>query len=316
MKNMVMFKKDENAWVTYIKSRIKSNLNFIAIAEGSTGIGKSWAMLSLANQIDPDFSISQVAFSFQEVMEILNADWFKKKKWKIIFFDEPQTDISNRAWQSLTNRLLNYLVSTFRHQNVILLFATPYADFIDSQTQKLLHCKFVVKGHSRKTKLTVVRPKLQQYNSQMKKYYNHSLMVSSKQGVFKMTHLLLEKPPKKIIDPYEEKKKEFTSNLNREILEQLNRVKEKNKPSKPVEEGVVPFHLLNPVDQEAYHYIVKHPNQFMKDYAKQLNVYPTKISRLFKRCDKLEINIRKFLKKHTEFSKKKVLTATPQSALT
>jgi len=40
MKNMVMYKKGEDSWVRYIKARINSNLNFIAIAEGSTGIGK------------------------------------------------------------------------------------------------------------------------------------------------------------------------------------------------------------------------------------------------------------------------------------
>jgi len=37
MKNMVMFKKGKDAWINYIKKRIRSNLNFIAIAEGSTG---------------------------------------------------------------------------------------------------------------------------------------------------------------------------------------------------------------------------------------------------------------------------------------
>lgn len=222
MKNLVMWKKDQHAWVTYIKARINSNLNFIAIAEGSTGIGKSWAMLSVAHSIDPDFNVSQVAFSFREVMEILNDKDFKKKKWKVIFFDEPQTEISNRAWQGLTNKLLNYLISTFRHQNVIFLMATPYADFIDSQTQKMIHCKLEVKGHSRKTLLTTIRPKLQQWNSNMKKYYYHSLMVSSKMGVFKMTQWKVIKPPQHLITPYEKKKTQFTAGLNKDILRQLN----------------------------------------------------------------------------------------------
>lgn len=238
MKNMVMYKAGEHSWVNYIKNRIKSNLNFLAVAEGSTGIGKSWAMVSLAYEIDPSFEIRQVAFSFREVMTIINSDWFKKKKWKIILFDEPQTDISNRAWQSLTNKLMNFLVSTFRHQNIILLFATPYSDFIDSATMKLIHCKFIVKGHNKNTKMTTLRPKLQQYNSKMRKFYEHSLMVSSKKGTTKQTHWMLPAPPKHLIDPYEEAKSEFTSALNLDIQEQLDEAsrKEQKKRGKREEE--------------------------------------------------------------------------------
>jgi len=299
MKNMVMFKKGENAWVTYIRNRVKSNLNFIAIAEGSTGVGKSWAMLSVGYQIDPDFTIDQVAFSFKEVMQILNADWFKTKKgFRVIVFDEPQTDISNRAWQSLTNRLMNYLTSTFRHQNIILLMATPYADFIDSQTQKLIHCKFVVKGHSRHTNLTTIRPKLQQYNSQMKKYYNHSLMVSSKKGTFKMTQWKIIKPPKHLIDPYEEKKTAFTSGLNKDILEQLEVIEKKNKP--PVEDMEKPskIHRLEGEDKERYEYLKEHPNLLKQDYAKAFGIKPQQMAGWIKKMDKIEVNTSKYIGKH------------------
>lgn len=291
-----MFKRGEDAWITYIKNRIKSNLNFIAIAEGSTGIGKSWAMLSVAYQIDPDFTIDQVAFSFKSVMQIINDKEFQKKKWKVVFFDEPQTQISNRAWQSLTNRLLNYLVSTFRHQNIVLLFATPYSDFIDSQTQKLLHCKFVVKGHSRQTKLTTIRPKLQQYNSQMKKFYNHSLMVSSKKGVFKMTQWKVTRPPQHLINPYEQKKTDFTSGLNREILQQLEEVDKKNKPVvEKVEEKSDNSHLLKAKWQDWFNYIKEHPNLKNQDYYKAFGVEGNGFKTFKKNCAKLGVNIGKYL---------------------
>ena len=290
-----MFKKGENAWISYIKNRIRSNLNFIAIAEGSTGVGKSWAMLSVAYQIDPDFPIDQVAFSFREVMQIINADWFKKKKWKVILFDEPQTDISNRQWQSLTNRLLNFLVSTFRHQNVVLLFASPYSDFIDSQTQKLLHCKFVVKGHSRQTKFTTMRPKLQQYNSQMKKFYNHSLMVSSKKGTFKMTQWKVIRPPQHLIDLYEAKKTQFTTDLNKDILAQLDVIEKKKKPVEEVVELPDKTHLLKAKWQDWFNYIKEHPNQIQQDYYKVFGI-DGDVFRTFKnKCNKIGVNIEQFI---------------------
>jgi len=236
MQNIIKGKDGEYNFTTWIKKRIKNNLNFLAIAEGPTGAGKSWAMLSLAYNIDPTFEIRQVAFSFKEVMDIINADWFKQKKLKVILFDEPQTDISNRTWQSLTNKLMNFLMSTFRHINCILLFATPYSDFIDSQTKKLIHCIFDVRGHSRQTKKTQVRPKLLQWNSKLKKFYEHSLYVIKAGGFQKLSMMYIDIPPQHLIKPYEEKKTAFTTALNKSIQQQLDALALKNAPKIEKEE--------------------------------------------------------------------------------
>jgi len=228
MKNIIMYREGEQSWILWIKKRIKNNLNFLAIAEGPTGIGKSWAMISVAYDIDNSFETRQVAFSLKDVMEILESDWFNKKKWKIIVFDEAQCDISNRKWQSRINRLMNYLLSTFRHRNIILLFTSPYMDFLDSQTLKLLHCKFEIRGHNRKTKQTQIRPKLLQYNSKMKKFYEHSLFVIKNRKYHKQVNWIINKPPQHLIDPYEKDKVEFTTELNKKIMRDLN--DDKNKP--------------------------------------------------------------------------------------
>ncbi len=221
MKNIIKYIPGEHSWVTWIKKRIKNNLNFIGLAEGETGIGKSWSMISIAYAIDKNFEPRQVAFSFKQIMEIITSDWFDKKEWKVIVFDEAQCDISNRAWQSLTNKLMNYLLSTFRHRNVILLFTSPYIDFLDSQTMKLIHCKFEIRGHSRKTNKTHIRPKLLQYNSKLKKFYEHSLFVIRGGKVNKLVHWYIVKPPKHLIDPYEIDKLKFTDRLNKDILKEL-----------------------------------------------------------------------------------------------
>jgi len=228
MKNLIKYKPGQQSWVTWIKKRITSNLNFMALAEGPTGIGKSWAMLRMAYDIDPDFQTRQVAFSFRQVMSIINADWFKEKKWKVIIFDEAQTDIGNRQWQSLTNKLMNYLLSTFRHQNIILLFTSPYSDFIDSASMKLIHCKFEVRNHNDRTQLTLIRPKILQYNSQRKKFYEHSLHVLRDGELHKLSYWRVKKPPEHLIEPYEKAKTEFTDALNRKIEKELIGLDEKN----------------------------------------------------------------------------------------
>lgn len=231
MQNLILYKKGELSFVRFIKKRIKNNLNFLSIATGPTGSGKSWSMLRLAYEIDPTFEAKQVAFSFKQVMRLLNDPEFMKKKWKIIIFDECQIDISNRSWQSLVNRLFNYLLSTFRHRNIILLFTTPYSDFIDLSSKKLLHCEFVCKGWNKKTKKSRLRPKLLQYNSRMKKFYEHSLHVIRGGEVHKMENWEIDSPPEHIIGPYEASKLEFTDKLNERILKELENLdNEEKKP--------------------------------------------------------------------------------------
>lgn len=262
MKNIIKWKEGEQSWVGWIKKRIDNNLNFLCLGEGATGSGKSWGMLSIAHDIDPEFEVKQVAFSFKEVMSIINSDWFKKKKWKIIIFDEAQIDISNRAWQSLMNKLFNYLLSTFRNQNIILFFTSPYSDFLDSQSMKLIHAKFEVRGHSKKTKKTTIRPKLLQYNSKLKKFYEHSLFVLRNKRMEKLVKWYVNKPPQHLIEPYEKAKREFTDKLNKSIARELENLENKDENKKE----------LNPdTMQPDIWEIAKQGYKWQKDIANKLS---------------------------------------------
>ena len=227
MKNVIMFKEGQDSFILWVKKRIKNNLNFIGLLSGETGVGKSYNGLSMAYKLDLEFSISQVSFTLLETMKILNSDWFKKKKLKVVLFDEAQVEISNRDWQSRINKLMNFLLSTFRHQNIIFIFTTPFEDDIDVKTRKLLHCIFECKGWDSKTKLSLVRPKLQQYNPKMKKFYSHSLYVLKDKKMNKLVDWYLTKPPQHLIEEYEAKKTAFTSKLNLDIMNELQKADDK-----------------------------------------------------------------------------------------
>jgi DNA-binding CsgD family transcriptional regulator len=225
MKNLIKYKKGEDSWIRWIKKRLRHNLNFLALFQGPTGSGKTWASISVAQQIDKDFSVDQIVFSFKELMDVINADWFKEKKPKIIIFDEPQVSISNRSWQSTTNKLMNYLASTFRHQNIILLFASPYIDFLDKQTTRLIHCIFECMSIDKKKKTCKLKPLIQQYNSRLKKTYQHPLyVINDKRKLSPLRRWEIPSPTKEMIELYEKKKEEFTSELNKKISGDVNKL--------------------------------------------------------------------------------------------
>ncbi len=235
MKNLIKYQEGKLSWILWVLKRIEENLNLNSLTTGETGSGKSWFDLKFAYDLDKTFELRQIAFNFKQVMRIINSDWFNKKKIKIIIFEEIQTSISNREWQQLVNKLFNYLLSTYRHRNIILLMNSPYSDFIDSHTKKLIHVVFEVRGHNQKTKQVQVRPKILQYNSSKTKFYEHSLFVLRDGKIHKQVYLFMNKPPKHLIDGYEKMKLDFTTKLNKSISEELENLDNKDKP-KPLKE--------------------------------------------------------------------------------
>ena len=242
IENLIRKKKGESAIVTLTKKRLKRNLNMFCMFTGKLGSGKTWSGISYALELDPEFDVDkQVTFDFRATMGVINSDWFQAKKIKVILWDEPQITISNRAWQSQMNKLVNYLISTFRHQNIILIMAAPYKDFLDAQTMKLLLWEFQCSSIDKKKDKCIVFPKYQQYNPQKKKTYPHPLYVIKNDKRKLMSTWKIKKPPKEAIEIYEKNKTNFTSNLNKSIqdkLDDMDRVEEQPdmKDKKPLTE--------------------------------------------------------------------------------
>lgn len=242
MRNAILFKENENSWARWIKKRIDNNLNFLGFFTGATGSGKTYNCISLAYKNDPEFSIDQICFDILELMTKINECNDKKtimgkKKYKQLILEESQKSLSNKEWQSRINKVFNYVASTFRNQNIILYFNAPFMDSVDSSVMKLIHATFECRGWNKKTKLSKVRPKILQWNSRKKKFYEHSLYVLKDGKYHKMIFMNLLIPPKHLRVAYEKKKTAFTNKLNKQVYAELMRLdnKEKN-PRKPLTE--------------------------------------------------------------------------------
>jgi len=236
-------------FVKYIKQRIDQNKNFVCLISGQTGSGKSWSALSCAEMLDPHFKISQVIFRGTELLSLINSG--KIKRGSVIIWDEAGIDLSNRAWQSATNKLLNFLFQTFRHKGYILFFTTPYSDFVDKLTRRLFHCEIKTVSIDFKNRTTRVKPQLMQYNSRFGKFYYKYLRVNMKGGgVMPLTDWNIPAPSNELIDAYEKKKTEFTTKLNQEIEEELNKVEGKKKKERNGEKEKQDFIVYNEIEED------------------------------------------------------------------
>lgn len=291
-----MKRKGELSLVTWIKRRIKRNLNCIAVTQGQTGSGKSLSQIALALQIDPLFIVEkQVVFKLKPLMRLLRDPWFLKKEYKIIIYEEFQTSAGNRQWQSLMNKVINRLLSTFRHQNVILLINAPYKDFLDSQSMKLVHIIMSMKGINRKKKTSKMVIRIQDYNPSMKKTYEHSLYVIDDEGVSQTDTYHMGKPPEDICERYEVLKSQFTKDLNAEIERDLDKMEKQEED--PMDEE--PLHLLDGDEAKLYQYIVDGEPKTQQEIAKETGIDFRKVSRLINKMEKKKISIRKYLGKPT-----------------
>jgi len=116
--------KQDPSWIRYIRNRIIKKKNFLALISGATGSGKSWSCLSIALMLDKSFNEERIIFGLKGLMKLINSGE-NFSAGTVFVWDEFQVDISNRSWQSLTNKLLTSLLSTFRHKQFILLINAP-----------------------------------------------------------------------------------------------------------------------------------------------------------------------------------------------
>jgi len=205
----------------YVKSRVAKNQNFVMLYVGQTGTGKSYAAMSLGEELDPEFNIDRIVFSADEFISVLNED-SDLKRGSVIVWDEAGVGMPAREWYSLSNKVISYVVQTFRVKGYILIMTTPSLRYIDSQIRNLFHgiaetidpsmyggnfgwVKYMHLVHDPKEGKTIM-----QYPVIMDE---HNRPMKLKGRTARHGNMLFNKPSEELISDYEAKKKAFTDNL-------------------------------------------------------------------------------------------------------
>jgi len=227
-------KPKNNSWARWMVMRtMKKNQNNLASVVGKTGSGKTWSAISIceimAKMDGVPFNIEHIVFSLLELMTLINSG--KLKRGSKIIFDEPQVSISSREFQSEANKVFNYLLSTFRHRNLSLFFCTPFESLLDKSTRKLFHLRIETMGVNKNTQTSRLKPRYLEYSDFKTDPYRKQLVVmfKDKNGNNQQRKLFywdVPKPSKELIELYEQKKLEFTNNLNKNITERLKKFDE------------------------------------------------------------------------------------------
>lgn len=201
-------------------NRLNKNL-LIAIC-GQTGSGKSYCALTVAKLICDRFNIRiHVIFTIEQFMELLQSG--KLKRGDVVIWDEAGVGIPSREWYSISNKAINYVLQTFRHLNLCVIFTMPSFDYIDKQTRLLFHVYIETQRIDYETKHVIVKIFESSFNPRegkeyMKYYWFHGV---------KYIRFRIGKPSKDMIKTYEELKMAFSQTLRDNVKKDVCQVNEK-----------------------------------------------------------------------------------------
>lgn len=223
----------------YILERItnrllKLNKNFLAVVTGDTGSGKSYAAMRLAQLIDPKFSVKNIALDPEQFFEILENK--NVGKGSCIIFDEAGVGMGARDWYTIQNKVFGYVLQTFRHLNIAVIFTVPNLSFIDVQLRNLLHMHLNMQSINYNTLVSRAKVYYLKQRPREDKYIPIHPRVripgkyTSVGKISKCDIWEFKIPPDHMIMSYEAKKDKFSSALREDAHETLKRIKEKAKP--------------------------------------------------------------------------------------
>lgn len=201
---------------------------------GKVGSGKSWSCIRMCQDYSEMFGVKfdpkvHIITSLKELLILINS----KEKEKLIvdgsvlLFDEPQVEANSRKWQSEINQAFAQLMSTFRNQRLVVFFALPYLSMLDKQSRTILQAEFKIEGFDVNTKMTHVKPRFLEWSEERKKFYIKRLIIQFKDkvkpvmNVTKLNNWHIPMASQELIDVYEARKKRFTDDLNKKLLEKI-----------------------------------------------------------------------------------------------
>ncbi|MDY6776210.1 MAG: zonular occludens toxin (zot) [Halobacteria archaeon] len=221
----------------------KKNKNWMAAICQETGGGKSYAALRIAEVLDPDFSIDQVAFSIDEFIDLVRDDSYGQGS--VIVLDEAGVAAGARDWYSDSNQLLNQVLQTWRHQNRAAIFTLPALGFLDKGARTLLHAylepiRIDYEKNQNITKFQYLDKNPKATGSATRIYYKYPELQDPETGVRKKyKRLAINLPSEELQEAYEEKKEEFTGDLNDRVAEALEKEEEEERDPREIADEIL-----------------------------------------------------------------------------
>ncbi|MDD3645562.1 MAG: zonular occludens toxin domain-containing protein [Bacteroidales bacterium] len=198
--------------------------DLILFIQGRRGSGKSYTALYLAKRLavavakrrggtwEDFFTIDNVAAleDTERVIELLS----NKGKNQIIIVDDCSLAISNRSWNSPSNKNWNALLSVCRTNNWIVIMTAPLKSHVDNQTREMTDFTATIIKSSHALGFNILKI-LSSEISPSGVEYNHHFSV----GKTKVRYWVSFRPDKDLVAQYDKEREQSAIRLNQRIVE-------------------------------------------------------------------------------------------------
>ena len=136
---------EPDAFTSEIKDRLGRGFPSFIVATGHVRTGKSFSLMSIAENVDPNFSVDKVHFMPQEFKKGLEV----AKAGEFLILDEPAAEFSSRRFMSYINFVLSTIFITFASKRVCVGMATPVVPQVDINMSRLMDFLIVMSSKQR-----------------------------------------------------------------------------------------------------------------------------------------------------------------------
>lgn len=212
-----------------IKKRVlKLNKNYIFVCTGPPGSGKSWACISIAELVDPNFSIENITTPLDDekgLIPLLNSEKFKRGD--AIVMEEAGVDLSAKEWQSFINKAVNKVLQTFRWEGIALLMNVPVDAFVDKWARVLWQGYGEMVYVNEESGISLMKFFDMSYSGRYQTiFYKYPYKVINGRWV-QQRSFAIPKPSDDLLMEYEPLHKRFKKNIRKDLGEELKKRKEK-----------------------------------------------------------------------------------------
>lgn len=138
--NVMIKKKQEelnyrNIWLDVLKNKIDSLWAIMVYYTGAKGSGKSYSAVSDAFDLDPKFTVDQVLFRKEEVIDFV--DKYSYGGGRVAIWDEFGSEMHGQEWFKEEQRELVQLLEIIRETDLTFFVCLPHLNFGNSSVEAL-----------------------------------------------------------------------------------------------------------------------------------------------------------------------------------
>ena len=120
-----------------VKEALNSSRSVVCCVVGRPGIGKTYAALRLAEIFDKRFTVDQVLFTREEILEVVSGVRKLRPK-SCVIIDESHIALGNRNWAVAAQKSLVELFQSVRHLGLLIFVVCLHPTTLDVQIRNFL----------------------------------------------------------------------------------------------------------------------------------------------------------------------------------